>query len=175
MEFLSLRHYMIGAPLFVLFFVTVLLPATAEAYICLDPYSVEDPSDGTEPTKGNKKNKEKRGKGNNSNDYQVSSGSCDTDEPPPKPTPPGTPSVSVIKSTNGSYTVSWTASSNMIMSGMESGEYELVEYRNGSYVSKYITSPTITNYSFTSNPDGNYQYKVSCPHVRYSVALVFQG
>lgn len=156
---LTLRHF-IGASLFVLFFLTILLPNTAEAYICFDPYSVDEPTDGTEPTKGNKRNKENRGEGNNSNDYQVSSGSCDTDEPPPKPGKAGTPSVSSVNSTSGSYTVSWTAASNMITSGSEAWGYQLVEYRNGSVTQTYTTSPTTTSYSVSSNSDGNYQYKV---------------
>lgn len=157
---LTLRHY-IGASLFVLFFLTILFPNTAEAYICFDPYSVDEPTEGTDPAKGNKKNYQGKGQGNNKNgDGDLSTQNCDTNDPPPTPGKPGTPTVSVTNSTNGTYSVSWSAASSMVTSGSEAWGYQLVEYKNGSIVDTYTTSPTTRTYSFTSNPDGNYQYKV---------------
>ena len=128
--------------------------------VCWEPYGVDEPI--ADDSKGNKKNKEGRGNrgGGSSSDYTTNSGECDTDEPTPTPGTAGTPTVSVTNSTSGSYTVSWSAASNMDTSGTGQQGYELLEYKNGSFVKTYYTSPTTRTQSISNNPDGNYQYKV---------------
>ena len=67
--------------------------------------------------------------------------------------PPGTvssPTVSVTNSTSGTYTVSWSAASNMDTSGPGQQGYELLEYKNGSFVKTYHTSPTTRTQSISS-------------------------
>ncbi|GAA4351825.1 SpvB/TcaC N-terminal domain-containing protein [Kangiella taiwanensis] len=134
-----------------------------------------------EPTaddsKGNKKNKERRGNrgGSSSSDYTTNSGECDTDEPTPTPGTVGSPTVSVTNSTSGTYTVSWSAASNMDTSGPGQQGYELLEYKNGSFVKTYHTSPTTRTQSISNNPDGNYKYKVRGCNTNYRMGVPVCG
>lgn len=164
MGFVSLRQCLAASFLVLLSINLLVVSESAHAYVCWDPLSVDEPlDDGTDGTdsQGNKKNHQNKGnRGGNSSDGDLTTQNCDTNNPPPKPGQPGTPSVSTVNSTSGSYTVSWTAASNMVTSGSESWGYELVEYKNGSVIKTYRTSPTTTSHSISSNPDGDYQYKV---------------
>lgn len=149
----------------------------ASSEICWEPYSVEEPSSGDDDKNGKSRGKKGKPPGKDKKDsgFTTSSGRCENDTPTPKPGPAGTPSVSVANSTSGTYTVSWSASANMKTSGPEASGYELAEYKNGSYVKKYTTSPTTRTYSISNNPDGNYQYKVRGCNLDYKMGVLVCG
>lgn len=138
-------------------------PTNANAEICWDPLSVDDPaSDNDTKDKLNDGKKGGNGKKGKNDDGNISiQHSCNYPTPtPPTPTKPGTPSASVINSTSGTYSVSWSASSNMITTGINQWGYELQEYKNGSVNKTIRISPTSTSYTVSSNPSGDYKYRV---------------
>lgn len=160
-----------GAPSFRQFLATTLLLLTlqlfsvdsAQADICFDPQSVDEPvtDDTSKGKSGQKGNNSGNGKGNKSDGEITTQHSCSNPTPSPAtPSQPGTPSVTPTNSSNGAYQVSWSAASSMVTSGSNAWGYQLVEYRGGSLVTTYTTSPTVTSYSISGNSDGNYQYKV---------------
>lgn len=154
--------------LFVCIFYTLLvtLPFTPEkvnAEICYEPLSVDDPTS-VDGTKEKSNNGKKGGNGNlgKKSDGEISTQHyCNYPTPTaPTPTKPGTPSVSTVNSTSGTYSVSWAASNYMDTSGTGQWGYELQEYKNGAVARTIIVSPSSTSYSISNNPDGNYQYRV---------------
>ncbi|MBD3654289.1 SpvB/TcaC N-terminal domain-containing protein [Kangiella sp.] len=160
MGMFSFRQYL-AAILLLLTFQLVSLEA-AHAEICWDPLSVDEPTGDDSLNKGKSgNNKKQNGKGKNADDGLSILNLCNNPTPSPAtPSAPGTPSVSPTNSTNGAYQVSWSAASSMVTSGSNAWGYQLVEYRGGTYVKTYTTSPTTTSQSISGNPDGNYRYKV---------------
>lgn len=159
----------------------------SKAEICWEPHKTTPGTEIEQNKKGGKykKNYTKNTKGVDKRQgksvsklqgkYTTSSGQCENDEPTPKPGKPGVPNVSVTNSINGTYTVSWTAASNMDTSGIGQQGYELLEYKNGTFVKKYSTSPTTRTQPISSNSDGNYQYKVRGCNTNYRMGVPVCG
>lgn len=160
MGMLSFRQYL-AAILLLLTFQLVSFE-TANAEICWDPLSVDEPTGDDSLNKGKSgNNKKQNGKGKNADDGLSILNLCNYPTPSPAtPSAPGTPSVSPTNSSNGSYQVSWSAASSMVTTGVNAWGYQLAEYRGGSYVKTYTTNPTSTSYSVSGNSDGTYRYKV---------------
>lgn len=81
-------------------------------------------------------------------------------EPVVQPGPVSSISASPSTSTDGNFTVSWSAAANMVTSGFNAWGYELKEFKSGVLTQTLTVSPTLTSYNFTDKSNGSYQYQV---------------
>lgn len=92
------------------------------------------------------------------------------DDSVPQPGPISSISVSPSTSSTGSFTVSWSAASNMVSSGINAWGYKLKEYKNGILVQTLNLSPTSTTYNATGRANGSYYYQVTGCNQKQGVA-----